>query len=201
MDIEIIRGTLAETNEKPFVLGENGKKHFENRLIWNGYLIHWLNKKVWARQLPQTDYETNEPIIIIWPDVEKTSEPIVEFYYNERLIKYPVSLFGHNAISINGNIYNFSHLINENEIITSEEFFYRPALGEFAPSPNNGKFEVMENGRAYYDKFGRNFMRTIHVLRIKGIDTEKLSSIYNDELDVIHNTPVNPKKPEKYKDF
>ncbi|HBN45603.1 MAG TPA: hypothetical protein DD389_03965 [Candidatus Marinimicrobia bacterium] len=44
-------------------------------------------------------------------------------------------------------------------------------------------------------------MRTIHVLRITGIDTQRLSSILDEELDIIHNTPVNPKKPEKYADF
>ena len=201
MGNEIIKGVLSESDGKPFILSNDGTRYFKNRIIWSGYLSHWLNKNVCARTLPQTDYETGNPIIIIWPDIQKATEPIVEFYYNERLIKYPVSFFGHNAISINGDIYNFSHLINENEIMTPEEYFYRPALGEFAPSPNNGKFEVMEDGRTYYDKFGRNFMRTIHVLRIKGMDTEKLSSIYNHELDVIHNTPVNPKKPEEYKEF
>ncbi len=201
MGSAIIKGVLSESDGKPFIISNDGTKYFSNRTIWSGYLSHWLNKKVCARTLPQTDYETGNPIIIIWPDVQIATEPIVEFYYNESLIKYPASLFGHNAIRINGDIYNFSHLINENEIMTPEEYFYRPALGEFAPSPNNGKFEVMEDGRTYYDKFGRNFMRTIHVLRIKGIDTGKLSSIYNHELDVIHNTPVNPKKPEEYKEF
>ncbi len=201
MGNEIIKGILSESDGKPFILSNDGSKHFESSVIWSGYLSHWLNKNVCARTLPQTDYETGKPIIVIWPDVQKATKPIVEFYYNERLVKYPASLFGHNAIGINGGIYNFSHLINENEIMTSEEFFYRPALGEFAPSPKNGKFEIMEDGRAYYDKFGRNFMRTIHVLRIKGMDTEKLSSIYNNELDIIHNTTVNPKKPEKYKEF
>jgi len=201
MSNEIIKGILSESKGKQFIIDKDGKKFFEDRIIWKGYLTHWLNKKVCARTLVQTDYETGNPIIIIWPDVQKATEPIVELYYNERLVKYPASSLGHSAIGINGGVYNFSHLINENEIITSEEYFYRPALGEFAPSPHNEKFEIMEDGRAYYDKFGRNFMRTIHVLRIKGMDTEKLSSIYNRELDIIHNTPVNPNKPEKYKKF
>ena len=78
-----------------------------------------------ARELPQLDYKTDQPIIIMWPDESPPSEPVVDFYYNERLVKYPASLFGHNAININGNIYNFSHLMNENEIITPEEFIYR----------------------------------------------------------------------------
>ncbi|MFQ6677365.1 MAG: hypothetical protein ACE5D0_03500 [Fidelibacterota bacterium] len=197
----IIKGVLSEKDGKSFILGRDGEKHFENHLIWDGYLTHWLNKEVSARMLPQTDYETKKPIIIMWPDIQRISEPIVEFYYNERLVKYLISFFGHNAISINNDIYNFSHMINENEIMTQEEYFYRPALGEFAPSPNNGKFEILEDGKAYYDKFGRNFMRTIHVLRIKGMDTDKLSTIYNEELDAIHHAPVNPKKPEKYAEF
>jgi len=92
-------------------------------------------------------------------------------------------------------------LVNENEIMTPYEFLYRPALGEFAPSPNNQKFEILDNGKTYYDKFGRNFMRTIHVLRIQGIDVDKLKAIFDEELNVIHSTPVDPMAPEKYKDF
>tara|TARA_Y100000294_G_scaffold173544_2_gene189929 strand:- start:305 stop:835 length:531 start_codon:yes stop_codon:yes gene_type:complete len=91
--------------------------------------------------------------------------------------------------------------MNENEILTPEEYFYRPALGEFAPSPTTGKFALNENGRNYYDKFGRNFMRTIHVLRIEGIDKASLSSIFHEELKVIHNSEPHPKNSELYRDF
>ena len=87
------------------------------------------------------------------------------------------------------------------EIMEKEEYFYRPALGEFAPSPNNGLFEILEDGRVFYDKFGRNFMRTIHRIRIFGLDTEKMMTTLKQSLDVILNTPPNPKEPEKYKDF
>jgi len=59
----------------------------------------------------------------------------------------------------------------------------------------------MEDGKAYYDKFGRQFMRTIHVIRILGMDIGKLSHIYDNELETIHQTPVDPKAPAKYKDF
>lgn len=200
MNSEIIKGRLCKKEGKSFI-DCSGEPFFEDRLIWEGYITHWLGQNVCARELPQLDYETDQPIIIMWPDESPPKEPVVDFYYNERLVKYPASLFGHNAININGNIYNFSHLMNENEIMKPEEFFYRPALGEFAPSPVNGKFEILNDGRAYYDKFGRNFMRSIHVLRIRGMDTKRLSSILNEELDIIHNTPVNPKKPEKYADF
>ncbi len=91
--------------------------------------------------------------------------------------------------------------MNENEIISAEEYFFRPAVGEFAPSPNNSAFEILEDGRAYYDKFGRNFMRTIHVVRVEGLDTNRLSQVYCRELDVIHSTKPNPKDSEKYPDF
>ncbi|MBC8323591.1 MAG: hypothetical protein H8E70_08490 [Candidatus Marinimicrobia bacterium] len=200
MNSEIIKGQLCKKEGKSFI-DCPGVRFFEDRLIWEGYLTHWLEQNVCVRELPQLDYETGQPIIIMWPEESPPDEPIVDFYYNERLVKYPASLFGHNAININGNIYNFSHLMNENEIMKPEEYFYRPALGEFAPSPINGKFEILDDGRAYYDKFGRNFMRSIHVLRIRGMETERLSSIFNEELDIIHNTPVNPEKPEKYADF
>ena len=109
-------------------------------------------------------------------DQKRTKELFLflNLYYNERLVKYTASSLGHNAINIGGDIFNFSHLMNENEIMEKEEYFYRPALGEFAPSPNNGLFEILEDGRVFYDKFGRNFMRTIHRIRIFGLDTEKI---------------------------
>ena len=72
---------------------------------------------------------------------------------------------------------------------------------EFAPSPSTGLFEILDDGTAYYDKFGRNFMRTIHVLRVEGINGTRMRSIFDRFLEMIHNTPVNPKKPEKWPDF
>ncbi|MFH1853561.1 MAG: hypothetical protein ABIA75_14590 [Candidatus Neomarinimicrobiota bacterium] len=201
MTAEIICGRLVQDDAQAFVEDGQGRRHFTDELIWDGYLRHWSGQAVCARYLPQTDYDTGRPIIIMWPAEAPAAEPIVELYYNERLVKYPASTFGHVAINVAGEIFNFSHLINENEAMSPEEYFYRPALGEFAPSPGNGKFEILENGRAYYDKFGRNFMRTIHVTRVTGIDTVRLAAIFHNELAVIHNTPVNPRQPEKYRDF
>ena len=176
-------------------------RHFESRVIWDGYLNHWSGQNVFARELTQRDYDKDEPIIILWPDNPDPDGPFIDLYYNERLIKYTVSFLGHTAINVNGSIFNFSHLINENEIMAKEEYFYRPALGEFAPSPNNGLFEILEGGRAFYDKFGRNFMRTIHRIRVFGLDTEKMIAILKQSLANILNTPPNPKNPEKYRDF
>ena len=197
----MVHGRLTQENGASFILDENGIRHFENRVIWDGYLSHWSGEKVFARELEQRDYETNESIIIIWPDVTDPDGPFIDLYYNERLIKYVTSLLGHTAINVNGSIFNFSHLMNENEIMAKEEYFYRPALGEFAPSPNNGLFEILEDGRAFYDKFGRNFMRTIHRIRVFGLDTEKMMAILKQSLANILNTPPNPKNPEKYRDF
>ena len=197
----MVTGILTQDNIASFILDESGDRHFEDRIIWNGYLAHWSGEKVHARELEQHDYENNEPIIIIWPVETRSTEPFVDLYYNERLTKYFVSFLGHTAVNVNGSIFNFSHLMHENEIMEKEEYFYRPALGEFAPSPNNGLFEILEDGRVFYDKFGRNFMRTIHRIRIFGLDTEKMMATLKQSLDVILNTPPNPKEPEKYKDF
>ena len=197
----MVTGILTQDNNASFILDESGDHYFEDRIIWNGYLAHWSGEKVHARELEQHDYKNNEPIIIIWPVESSSTEPFVDLYYNERLTKYFVSFLGHTAVNVNGSIFNFSHLMNENEIMEKEEYFYRPALGEFAPSPNNGLFEILEDGRVFYDKFGRNFMRTIHRIRIFGLDTEKMMATLKQSLDVILNTPPNPKEPDKYKDF
>ena len=197
----MVTGILTQDHIASFILDESGDRHFEDRIIWNGYLAHWSGEKVHARELEQHDYKNNEPIIIIWPVESSSTEPFVDLYYNERLTKYFVSFLGHTAVNVNGSIFNFSHLMNENEIMDKEEYFYRPALGEFAPSPNNGLFEILEDGRVFYDKFGRNFMRTIHRIRIFGLDTEKMMAVLKQSLDIILNTPPNPKEPEKYKDF
>jgi hypothetical protein len=137
----------------------------------------------------------------MWPDDPKPKQSFVRIYYNERLVKYWQSTFGHLAIDVNGSIFNFAEKYNEIEIITKEEYFYRPALGEFAPSPNTGRQEIFQEGKSYLDKFGRNFMRGIHVCNIEGIDTKKLYDILSDKMEMIHNTPPDPKDPENWPDF
>ena len=198
---ETVAGVLTVENNKAFLKGTSGQNYLKDEHIWDGYVAHWKDQTVHARRLPQKDYDPGKHIYILWPEKEKKSVPFFELYYNERLVKYSASTLGHNSINIGGDIFNFSHLVNENEVITPEENFYRPALGEFAPSPTTGRFALDENSRNYYDKFGRNFMRTIHVLRVEGIDEATLSNIFNEELKVIHNTDLHPENPEKYKDF
>lgn len=201
MKAEIIKGVLTQQNGRTFLLGLDGERHLESSYIWHGYVLHWLGKRVCARYLPQRDYERGEPIVLIWPEVPAVEAGYVDLYYNERLVNYPVSLFGHNAIDVNGEVFNYSHLVNENEVTRIEDYLYRPALGEFAPHPKQGIRNVEDRERPYYDMFGRLFMRTIHVLRIQGLDTEQISRLYHDELKTILNAPLNPKNAEKYCDF
>ncbi|PKN85480.1 MAG: hypothetical protein CVU51_08730 [Deltaproteobacteria bacterium HGW-Deltaproteobacteria-1] len=182
-------------------MGNDGIRYLEDEFIWNGYLAHFNGLAVRARRLSQRDYETGKPIVIMWPDAPAPDESTIELYFNERLVKYPTSFMGHMAVNVSGEIFNFSHLINENEVMKSEEYFFRPALGEFAPHPVSGRDNTDDPQKPYYDKFGRLFMRTIHVLRITGLDTQKFSQLFHDELDMIRNTPADPKKPGAYRDF
>jgi len=198
---EMIYQGLLTPGTPPFLKGTDGEKYLEDEIIWSGYLLHWSGLKVCARRLPQRNYETGRPIIIMWPDTPLPESPLVDLYFNERLMKYPASLLGHTAVNVNGEIFNFSHKINENEAMKPEEYFYRPAQGEFAPHPVSGRDNVDDPQKPYYDKFGRCFMRTIHVLRISGLDTFKLSQYFHGELEKIRNSQPDPKRPGYYADF
>ncbi len=201
MENIIYRGVLTKTAERSFLAGDNGSRHLEDEKIWSGYLTHWSGKKVCARRLPQKDYDTGRPLLILWPDEPALTPPFVEIYFNERLEKYPLSFLGHLAVLADGKVFNFSHWMNENEAMNPEEYFFRPALGEFAPDPASGRDNTENPQRPYYDKFGRLFMRTIHVLRISGLDTRRLSGFFFAELEKIRGTPTDPKEPGKYRDF
>src|SRR5208337_139567 len=120
---EIYKGILREKNGHTWLEGENGEQLLEGVDIWSGYVKHWLGIKVCGRYLDKNDYATGGRIVLLWPDEPVSNSQFFELYYNERLIKYTASICGHNAININGNIYNFSHLLNENEVMTPEEYF------------------------------------------------------------------------------
>lgn len=201
MDGTTFKGVLTVAGNHPFLLGSDGVRYLEDDTIWSGYLAHWNGLKVCARRLPQKDYEAGRPIVILWPDESRPEKPFIDLYFNERLTKYSTSFLGHLAVNVNGEIFNFSHLINENEVMKPEEYFYRPAMGEFAPHPVSGRANLDDPQKPYYDKFGRLFMRTIHVLRITGLDTQNFSQIFHDELGIIRNTPPDPKKPGAYPAF
>jgi len=104
-------------------LGDDGVRYLEGKKIWSGYLAHWSGKKVCARRLPQKDYETGRSILILWPDEPAPEPPFVALYFNERLVKYPLSFLGHLAVLVNGKVFNFSHWMNENEAMSPEEYF------------------------------------------------------------------------------
>ncbi len=200
MNNKDVSGILAREGAKIYLKGLDGTEYFSGCAIWEGYLMHWQGKMLCGRILPETDYLTGKPIVLLWPVSERTGESFVELYYNERLVKYTMSMLGHLAINVNGYIFNFSHLLNECEIMTEEEYFYRPALGRFSPSPD-GLFDISNPEKPYLDKFGRQFMRTIHVARITGKETLSLESILRGKLKQIYDTPVNPLKPEFYAEF
>jgi hypothetical protein len=201
MSETIYKGILTIHQEKVFLLTADGNRLFEDEIIWSGYLAHFTGMKVCARRLLQRDYETGKPLLIVWPDEPLPEEPFVELYFNERLAKYPASFLGHLAINVNGEIFNFSHKINENEALRHEEYFYRPALGEFAPHPASGRDNTENPQKPYYDKFGRRFMRTIHALRLTGLDTPELSIFFHNALSFIRNAPPDLKRPDDYARF
>lgn len=201
MEESVYKGVLTVSGEAAFLAGADGTRHLEGEKIWSGYKRHWTGLPVSARRLHQKDYETGRPIIIMWPDAPAVPKPFVDLYFNERLVGYPASFLGHMAVNVNGDIFNFSHRINENEVMHPEEYFYRPALGEFAPHPETGRDNVDNPQRPYCDKFGRLFMRTVHVLRLTGLDTATFSRFFDHELDVIRSTPPDPKRPGEYANF
>lgn len=194
-------GRLTRDGGRTFLMGNDGTRYFETDHIWRGYLDHWLDREVWGRHLPQKDYENGRYMVILWPAEPYAAGEYVDLYYNERLLKYRMSFFGHNAVNVNGQVFNFSVTLNENEVMTPEEYLYRPALGEFAPDPETGGHSIADPSRPYYDKFGRRFMRTVHVLRMTGMDVNRVGGIFNDELQRILSTSPDPKKPGIYRDF
>lgn len=200
MNSNIIKGILQRDGVNTYLRSGDGDKYFSEAAIWEGYYKHWNGKSLCGRLLPDSDYITGKPIALLWPDKERGAEPFVELYYNERLVKYAISILGHLAVNVNGFIFNFSHLLNECEIMTEEEYFYRPALGRFSPSPE-GLFDTSDPEKPYLDKFGRQFMRTIHTARVTGIETQDLELILRRKLKEIYDTPVNPAMPEYYADF
>ena len=161
---------------------------------------HWESGELRGTLLPETDYDTGKPIALLWPCREPETGAFIELYYNERLVKYPVSFLGHTAINVNGEIFNYSHLVNECEVMDEARYFYRPALGKYAPSPGGG-YSIEDPERPFLDKFGRQFMRTIHVARVTGHDTGPLQAALRAELEKIHHTPEDPRRPGKYRDF
>jgi hypothetical protein len=197
----ICKGILKEVKGNTFIINTAGEKYLEPEIIWDGYLEHWKNQKVCARFLPQHDYDTGSPIVILWPEKPRPAYPYFELYFNERLVMYPASLFGHISINVNNEVFNFSHLLNETEIMSLEEYFYRPALGEFAPAPGKSRVSLHDKEKPYYDKFGRSFMRTIHVMRVEDFDTASLSMFFHKKIHAVHSTPVNPKKQGEYARF
>lgn len=205
---EPVSGFLRKEGERLFIEGENGRKFFDDENIWRGYADHWIDKKVLACRLRQNDYESGKPIVLIWPEnilgEEKenvSAKKYIEVYYNERLVKYRTSFLGHGAINVCGTVFNFAQKINENEKISPQEYFYRPSLGEFSPGKNGG-YDISDPVCPRFDKFGRRFMRTIHILRIEGdwVDVDGLDAFFSQKISV-NRSLKNPAREDEYANF
>lgn len=198
---ESMEGWIKKDETGVFIEDNSGKKLFTKERIWDGYVAHWLNKKVLVRELPQNDPKTGLPIVLIWREdgIERNkNQNYIEVYYNERLVKYWASFFGHISINVGGSVFNFSNKISEDEILTPEEYFYRPVLGDLAPTEDK-----KDSAEKDVIKFGRRFMRSIHILRIEGdsLDIELLRKIFKKKMDSVHNAPTDSSRPGFYKDF
>ena len=196
----IHKGILTKENGSVFLKDKSGSRFFTDDAVWSGYLKHWESGKLCGELLDETDYITGKRIVLLWPESPLPAGPFIELYYNERLPRYFYSYLGHTAINVNGEIFNFSHLVNECEVMNEAQYFYRPALGKFAPMPGAG-YCIDDPEHPYLDKFGRQFMRTIHVARITGYNTYSIAAALRSELDKIYCTPENPERPGVYRDF
>ncbi|MEX0346861.1 MAG: hypothetical protein AB3N20_18205 [Rhizobiaceae bacterium] len=197
----VAHGILGRDDGADYVETDDGSRVLMPEGIWEGYIIHWLGQRVRVQRLPQRDYSTGAKILLLAPDKPEPPKPYIELYYNESLPGYVSSMLGHFAINVDGRIFSFSETLNENEEMSVDEFFYRPALGEFSGHPDKLKFNVDDPDRPFYDKFGRRFMRTIHALRIEGLHTDRLTENLRTEIRTIHETPRDHGRPHKYRDF
>lgn len=198
---DVVCGVLTVEDGDVVLAGVNTAARLSEYAVWDGYLRHWSGRRVCARGMDERDYGTGKKLLHVWPETKTSRSPFLELYYNERLVKYIASTFGHLAVNVDGAVFNFSHLMNECEMLACQDYFYRPALGRFAPDPATGRFNVKDTERPYLDKFGRLFMRAVHAARLEGIDASQFFEYYANELRKIHSTPCNPDRPEKYRDF
>lgn len=196
----IHKGILTKEEGSVFLQDKSGRRYFSEDALWNGYLKHWESRELCGELLPEKDYVSGKRIVLLWPESPAEPEPFVELYYNERLPEYFYSYLGHTAINVNGEIFNFSHLVNECEVMNEAEYFYRPALGKFSPKPG-ARYCIDDPEHPYLDKFGRQFMRTIHVARITGYDTGMITRELHSMLERIHSTSEDPDRPGVYRDF
>ena len=102
----------------------------------------------------------------------------VEVYFLHRLREQLVSLFGHLAIAVRGRVWNFSAVLEENEAVSWDEYFYRPQTGPFVRHADG-------HGLARVDRYGRRFMRAADVLSLEGLPAERLADVLDGLLDEV----------------
>lgn len=197
----VVSGVLGRGAGAEYIQSDEGRRVTMSEPIWAGYFAHWLVRRKEKNLRTTAIVAFRKPVDAHAPDEPAPTQPYIDLYYNECLPGYLSSLFGHLAINVDGKVFSFSETLNENEEMSLEEFLYRPALGEFSGHPDTHTFNVDDPKRPYYEKFGRRFMRAIHALRIEGLDTARLTERLRMDVTMIQETPPNPRRPHKYRDF
>ena len=108
----MVIGILTQDNNTSFILDESDDRHFEDRIIWSGYLTHWSGDKIHTRELKQHDYENNEPVIIIWPVESSSTEPFVDLKYE----KLPQLIVPEAPMSMVSPLLNFRNYFRKNRL-------------------------------------------------------------------------------------
>lgn len=192
-------GILRSDGRSHWVENLKGSPFGEEGCIWDGYVRHWRDQPVQGRLLKERDYETGKPIVLLWPaDLERRERvPHFQLFLNERLTHFRGSRLGHAAVSVGGEVFNFSYRRNENEALPLEEYLYRPALGPFGIHPTLGRADRSENGRPYHHNFGRLFERSIHVLHVETAEemVARLSAYFHEKMEIMRRVPEIPETP------
>ncbi len=192
-------GILRSDDLSLWVEGRSGRCLFQDGSIWSGYARHWRDRPVLGRSLEECDYETGKPLVLLWPaDFEDHARrPHVQLFLNERLTTFRGSILGHAAVNVGGLVFNFSYRRNENEAVPVEEYLYRPALGCYGVHPTLGRTDLAEDGRPYYNNFGRLFERTIHVLHVETSPevVSRLRAYFEEKMDIVQRAPAPPGEP------
>lgn len=168
--------------------------------FWEGWTAMLAREVVY---FPAADLQPPCPVIL--PAEEQAdSDDEVEILFLHRLRGQLASLFGHIAIVVRGRVWNFSAVLAENEVLTVDEFYWRPCLPPFLPE-EEGCLTVLEGvdpdsvsvrteggqqeettcpdnrsakkGGLRVDRYGRRFMRSLDRIKISGLSPAQLSNL------------------------
>lgn len=179
MRTDALRGILRWRGpaRSTVVLAGGGERR--TGVLWPGY-ARFAGTRVLVRPLPVHD--AGKPVLLVAPLGDAPPARSVELYLAERLPRHAMSRFGHVAAWAGGHVFNYSRTWRENEALDWAEFAWRPPLGDYGPER--------------HDYFGRRFMRTLHVLRIDGLDTVRVRASLQAVRERILARPPDPRDPE-----